>query len=144
MTAEPSRVAARIPETPSSRVECTLDNDLRLVAGVGAIVAHAARRAQLSEKTQEDVAAAAVDTSSDLLLAARGNGTAATTMKVLLEEFRDRIEMTIESPAGTPTEEIHKRLSVQVAECARCERSEGRVRVTLLKACGDTKSKPGA
>jgi hypothetical protein len=142
MSAEPSRGAARIPDAPSSRVECSFDNDSRLVAGVGAIVSHAARRAGLPEKTQEDIDAAVMDASRASLVAGGANGTAASTANVVLEEFRDRVEVTIESPAAAHAEEIRKGLVGKVTDCARLEGAEGRVRITLLKSCGEAKAKP--
>jgi hypothetical protein len=60
MSAEPAGMSPVAPTARTSRIECTFDNDPRLLVSLGTIVSHAAKRAGLPEKTQEDVAAAAV------------------------------------------------------------------------------------
>ncbi len=140
MTAE---FAGRVPAASAartSRIECTLDNDPRLIASIGAVMAHAARRAGLPEQTQEDIAAAAVEASREVLSAVSGNGSGASAAKLVLDEFPDRLELTIESATGAKCDGIRKRLEGKFGDRVRCEGSDGRLRVTLIKPCGVAKS----
>ena len=121
------------------RMECNLDNDPRLLASFGAIFAHAARRAGLSDETQEDVASAAVDASGEMATSNNGSGSAATT-HVVVEEFSDRLEVTIDSQAGSKSEGIRKRMEAKASDRIRCESRDGRIRVTMLKPCAVAKS----
>jgi hypothetical protein len=135
--------AGKVPApsaTRTSRIECALDNDPRLMASIGAVISHAAKRAGLPDQTQEDVAAAAVEASRELLIAGRGNGSSASTTKLVLDEFSDRLELTIESSVSTRLEGIRKRLEGNFGDRVRCEGREGCVHVTLVKPCGAAKS----
>jgi anti-sigma regulatory factor (Ser/Thr protein kinase) len=132
-----------VPEAPTartSRIECAFDNDPRLIASLGAIILHAAKRAGLPEKGQEEVAAAAVEASREMLTSADGKGSGASKTNLVVEEFSDRIEVTIESPACVRPEGIRKRLEGMAADRVRCDAREGHVRVTLLKSCSTAKS----
>jgi anti-sigma regulatory factor (Ser/Thr protein kinase) len=124
----------------TSRVDCTLDNDPRLIVSIGAVLAHAARRAGLSETAQEEIAAAAVEASREMLLPSNGQGSAASTTRLAVEEFADRVEVTIESSAGAKPDGIRKRLEGKFTDRLRYDDHEGRVRLTLLKSCGAAKS----
>jgi hypothetical protein len=140
MTAE---FAGRAPATSAprtSRVECTLDNDPRLMASIGAVIAHAMGRAGLLEQAQQDFAAAAIEASREMLIADNGNGTGASATKVVLDEFSDRLELTIETGTDAKCEGIRKRLEGKFGDRVRCEGSDGRLRVTLIKPCGVAKS----
>jgi len=140
MNPESGGMAPVVPPGRTSRVECTFDNDPRLIASIGAIISHAAKRAGLPEKTQEHVASAAVEASREMLISANGKGSGASNTKVLVEEFPDRVEVTIESSAAAKPEGILKRLEGTVTERVRCDGREGRVRVTLAKSCSTAKS----
>jgi anti-sigma regulatory factor (Ser/Thr protein kinase) len=124
------------PTARTSRIECTLDNDPRLIVSMGAVLAHAARRAGLPETTQEEIAAAVVEASRETPIPANGKGSSASTTRLVLEEFSDRVEVTIESSAGARPEEIRKRLEGKATDRLRYEERDGRVRLTLLKSCG--------
>jgi hypothetical protein len=128
------------PTARTIRVECTFDNDPRLIVSLGAIISHAANRAGLPEKTQEEIAAAAVTAYRDMVISANGAGSGASKTKLIVEEFSDRLEVTIESSAGARPEGIRKHLEGMVADRIRCDGREGVVRVTLLKSCGAAKS----
>jgi hypothetical protein len=104
------------------------------------VVSHAAKRAGLSEKTQEHVTTAAVEASREMLTPASGNGVGASKTKLIVEEFSDRLEVTIESAAGAKPEAFRKRLEAAGTNRVRCDGREGRVRVTLVKSCGAAKS----
>ncbi len=140
MNAEPAGMAPAAPTARTSRIECTFDNDPRLIASLGVVISHAAKRAGLSEKTQEHVTTAAVEASREMLTSANGNGTGASKTKLIVEEFSDRLEVTIESAAGAKPEGFRKRLEAAGTDRVRCDGREGRVRVTLVKSCGAAKS----
>jgi anti-sigma regulatory factor (Ser/Thr protein kinase) len=121
------------------RIECNLDNDSRLLVSLGVILSHAARRAGLPDETQQDVAAAAGEASREMVAAGNGAGSISTT-HLVVEEFSDRLEVTIDSPAGGESEGIRKRLEGKAGDRVRFESREGCVRVTLLKPCAAAKS----
>jgi hypothetical protein len=110
------------------------------MVSIGAIISHAAKRAGLSEKTQEDVARAAIEAAGEMLASANGNASAASKTKILVEEFSDRLEVTVESPACARAEGIRKRLEGTPTDRIRCEGREGQVRVTLVKSCSAAKT----
>jgi len=140
MSAEPAGMAPVSPSLRTGRVECTFDNDLRLMASLGAVVSHAAKRAGLSEKAQQDIAHAAVEASREMLVSANGKASGASKTKIIVEEFSDRLEVTIESSAGARPESIRKRLEGTPTDRVRCDGREGLVRVTLAKSCSAAKS----
>ena len=83
--------------TDLARVECTLHNDPRLIEAVVAVVLHSAQRAGFSKQTQEGLAAT-VSTIYREAFKQIGHPTAAPRMKLVVEAFRDRLEVTVESP----------------------------------------------
>jgi anti-sigma regulatory factor (Ser/Thr protein kinase) len=140
MNTEPAGTSPVVPSARTSRIECAFDNDPRLIASLGPLISHAAKRAGLPEKTQEDAAAAVVEASREMLIPANGKGTGASKTKLVVEEFSDRLEVTIESAPDAKPEGITKRLEGMVADRVRCDGREGRVRITLLKPCSTAKS----
>ncbi|MGB9070229.1 MAG: hypothetical protein WCC21_16795 [Candidatus Acidiferrales bacterium] len=139
MSAEPAaKPASAASGARTSRIECNLDNDPRLLASVETIVAHAAGRAGFSEDAQREVASAAANASREMAVSA--NGSAAATTRLIVDEFPDRLELTFESPAGPNPEGMRKQLEGRANDRIRCESREGGVRVTLLKSCGAAKS----
>jgi anti-sigma regulatory factor (Ser/Thr protein kinase) len=140
MNAEPAGKSPVVPTGRTSRIECTFDNDPRLIASLGVVISHAAKRAGLPEKTQEDVATAAVEASREMLIPANGKGSEPSKTKLIVEEFSDRLEVTIESAAGAKPEGIRKRLEGTDPDRIRCDGRDGQVRLTLLKSCGAAKS----
>jgi len=75
------------------RIELKLDRDARLTAGVTAAVIHVAESAGLGADAQADLVAAAEDACGEAfrLLTAAG-----ARLAVTIEEFTDRIEVTLE------------------------------------------------
>jgi anti-sigma regulatory factor (Ser/Thr protein kinase) len=132
-------MAPAAPSARTSRIECALDNDPRLIASIGAVLAHSARRAGLSETAQEEIAAAVVEASREVLISVNGNGSSASTTRLIVEEFSDRVEVTIESPAGAKPDGIRKRLEGKFPDRLRYDERGGRVCLTLLKSCGAAK-----
>lgn len=125
-------------------VKCTLDNDSRLMAGVGAVAAYAAQRAGFSERMQEDASTAAVDACRETFLAIGGTSgapAASLALELGVTGFSDRVEMTIESSGGAPpsvksAEQICKRLEGALAARVQCEIREGRFCLSLVKLSG--------
>ncbi len=74
------------------------------------------------------------------LISANGERTGASKTKLIVEEFSDRLEVTIESAAGAKPEGFRKRLEAAGTDRVRCDGREGLVRVTLIKSCGAAKS----
>ncbi len=76
-----------------SRIELKLDRDVRLTAGVTAAVIHVAESSGLAADAQADLVAAAEDACCEAfrLLTAAG-----ARLGVTIEEYTDRIEVTLE------------------------------------------------
>ena len=139
MSAEPAaKPSSAAPGARTSRIECNLDNDPRLLASVETIVAHAAGRAGFSEDAQREVAVAAASASREMGISA--NGSAPATTRLIVDEFPDRLEVTFDSPSGQDSDGIRKRLEGSANDRVQCELRDGRVRLTLLKPCGAAKS----
>jgi hypothetical protein len=140
MSAEPAGTTPGSSPPRTGRIECSFDNDARLMVSLGTIISHAAKRAGQPEKTQEDVARATLEASGEMLASANGKAGAASKTKILVEEFSDRLEVTVESPACARAEGIRKRLEGTPTDRIQCDGREGLVRVTLLKSCSAAKS----
>ena len=132
MSAEPAAKSSASPSVRTSRIECSLNTDSRLLASFGAIMAHAAMRAGLPDATRDDLASAAHDAARALASSGEGAGSAAG-MKLVVDEFSDRLEVTIDSPAGTESDRIAKRFEGKASDRIQCESRDGHVRVTLMK-----------
>jgi len=142
MSAEP---AARPSPDPAvrSRIECNVDNDARLLASLAAVMAYAAARAGLPEESREDFTSAAAAASREM--AGSGNGSeAAAESRLVIDEFSDRLEMTIDGLAASKSQGICKQVKAKAGERVRCEMRDGRVLLTLLKPCAAGKSGSGA
>jgi hypothetical protein len=139
MSAEPAAKPSSAPGVRTSRIECTLDNDPRLLASVETIVAHAAMRAGLPEGMQHEVAAWVADASREMANSSNGAGGARTT-GLTVDEYSDRLEVTFGSPAASNSDAVLKRLEAKASDRVRFESRDGRVRVTLVKPCGAAKS----
>lgn len=83
-----------------------------------------------------------VEAAREMLMSANGKGGSASKSKIVVEEFSDRVEVTIETSAGAKPEGIRKRLEAHASDRVRCEGRDGQLRVTLLKPCGAAKSSP--
>jgi anti-sigma regulatory factor (Ser/Thr protein kinase) len=146
------------PMAPNARIECTLHNDPRLIAGVAAMVAHVARRAGLSERAGEDVSTAAAEACREAFLRCNRQGAPSSPIKLAIADFSDRVEVTIESSggalpaAGPPAlrkgaaakagKKIGKPLGGDLVDRVERETRDGRSRVTLVKYCHAAKHRP--
>lgn len=135
----------------------TLHDDPRLIAGVVAIVSHAAERCGLSSKAQEGLASAAVEACRETFPLLNSNGVQAAALKVIVADFPDRVEVTIEHSgeplpaAGLDTfcgggadlspEALSKALQKTNVDRVQYETKEGRSRTTLIKYCDGHRAK---
>jgi anti-sigma regulatory factor (Ser/Thr protein kinase) len=152
MTTDPSR-GDRIP-----RIECTLHHDSRLMPGITAVVAHVARRAGLSEQAEASISAAAAEACREAFLLLDSQAGSPFSVKLIVADFADRVEVTIESPAralpATALDALRKGAAAKAGEgmgkplegnlVDRVEREtrNGLSRVTLVKYCDAAKSRP--
>lgn len=132
--------------TSVGRIECTLDSDPRLIAAIGAIAAHAAQRIGLCQRDQENLAAAALDVCHEALprLPKRKSK---STIKMVVADFSDRVELTIETPAGARAAGRSRATAgdkqAAIALVDRIERGtrDGHVYTTLVKYCAGVSSR---
>ena len=83
---------------PEARVECTLQNDPRLIAGAGAIAAHMARHAGLTEHAQRDFHAAAQEACREALQSCGAKRSGRATISLAATRYADRVEVAVEYP----------------------------------------------
>jgi hypothetical protein len=133
MNADPDRMAR------NARIACALHNDPRLIAGVAAAVAHVARRAGLPERAEADISTAAAEACRETFLLLDCQRGPAPTIHLLIADFSDRVEVTLES-----SEKISKVLEGDLVDRVECETRDGRSRMTLVKYCDAAKSRPKA
>jgi hypothetical protein len=143
---------------PTSRIECTLHRDSRLMPGIAAVVAHVARRAGLSERAEADISAAAAEACRETFLALDSQAGSPSSVKLVAADFADRVEVTIESSAkalraggphpvgeGAATKEgIGKPRGGNLVDRVERETRNGLSRVTLVKYCDAAKPGPKA
>jgi hypothetical protein len=136
-----------------SRIEVSLHNDTRLLAALATIVAHTARRAGLNRGAQEGFTEAAVDACLETFpLLSPGPENGMGMLHVVLQDFHDRVEMTIEhngeavptagldtfcAHVGTGTGQgLSAALQVKKVDRVQYETRDGISRVTLIKYTG--------
>lgn len=136
-----------------SRIEVSLHNDTRLLAALATMVCHMARRAGLNRGAQEGFTEAAVDACREtfqLLNPSPENGMG--MLHVVLQDFHDRVEMTIEHngealpTAGLDTfcaqvgigaeHGLSAALQVKKVDRVQYETRDGISRVVLIKYTG--------
>ncbi|HTS12775.1 MAG TPA: hypothetical protein VMH00_11710 [Candidatus Limnocylindrales bacterium] len=83
-----------------SRVELLLHDDRRLLAAVGATVTFAGQRVGLSDREQANLAAAASEACAEAFSLAHHNGHRDSTLRVVVSDFANRVEVAIENPAA--------------------------------------------
>jgi hypothetical protein len=77
------------------RIECALQDDPRLLAGVPVIVSHAARNAGIPKEEREKLAAATLAACRRAFDSAEKSGRG-SVLRLLVDRFADRVEVTIE------------------------------------------------
>lgn len=139
-----------------TRTELSLHNDPRLMAAVGAIVTHSAQRAGLTSEAQEGLAGAVMDACRETFPLLEGQGSDNSELKVIVEDFHDRVEVTIEHAgealptAGLDTfcgggsdgtaAGISNSLQDTRVDRVQYETREGRSRMKLIKYSGGLKA----
>jgi hypothetical protein len=141
-----------------SRTEITLPDDPRLMAGVVAIVSFAAHRCGLSSGAQEGLAAAAAEACRETFPLVNGNGSKDSSLKVIVSDFPDRVEVSIEhsgeslpsagldtfcdaaSSAGSHTG-LSGALQKTNVDRVQYETRDGVSRMTLIKYCDERRAK---
>jgi len=136
------------------RMECTLTNDARLIAGFGAIVSDAADRAGLAGEEQENFAAAVMEACREAFAQLKQQGLSDSALHITVAAFPGRVEAAIEyaAPAAVSgRRESACQCSVDraaapppnLAQAAspQYETRDGHCRVTLFKNCGEAKAR---
>jgi hypothetical protein len=134
--------------TERPRIECALQDDVRLFAGVRAIVFHSAEQVGLPEKTREELAEATLEVCREAFAIAKKSKSCDAALKLIVGGAPDRIEITIEYAGDIPRSRSDNsfgkaRAAKGGVDHVRCESSGGRSRVTLIKQCNALESKSG-
>ena len=140
MNAEPSSKSPSAAGGRTGRIECSLDNDPRLLACVESVISHAAKLAGLPEDTQQSLGSAVLEASREMARAAQGANLSGAPTRLVVDEFSDRLEISIDASARANTDGLCKQLEEKTVDRVRCESRDGRIRVTLLKPCGVAKT----
>jgi hypothetical protein len=112
--------------TKGAHTHCILRNDPRLIAGVGAVVSHAAERAGLVQWDQTEFANAAEEACRETLASLAKVGMRQSDLQLLVDQFAGRVEITIEPATGNghDTRALEGRAAVKAVEgvCRTLER----------------------
>ena len=79
-----------------SQVELLLPNDKRLAAAVDAVVAHASERAGLTPQEEKELERSTAEACEETFLAATRNGNFNPMVRVVISDFPNRVEVSIE------------------------------------------------
>jgi anti-sigma regulatory factor (Ser/Thr protein kinase) len=137
-------------------IECTLQNDPRLIPGLAAVVTHAVRYAGLSEQEQADVSTAVVEACRETFRRLRPKDNSAAAIKIFVADFADRVEVKIESSGETAPGDLDwlrkdagtrkvggpRPMEGTLVDRVQYEARDGRSRITLVKFCGASKTHP--
>ena len=117
----------------NSRTELVLDNDPRLIRAVGSILEHLAERARMPAEAKKGLVEAA-ETSCREAFPLIGNHN--STLKVIILDYPDRIEVMLEhagGPEGSAPREEGKSPHLSLVDRVHREACEGISRTTLVK-----------
>lgn len=138
--------------TDPSHVELLFSNDDRLTAAVEAVVAHAGERAGLSRQEQSELARATAEACEETFSAAGRNGAVNPKLRVLVSDFPNRVEVSIEESTGTGSrgsddfgvsskpDPVSAALQGMHVDRLHHEIREGRPRTKLVKYHGTVRS----
>jgi hypothetical protein len=141
--------------TKGGRTECTLRNDPRLIAGVGAVVSYAASRAGLVEWDQTEFAALTEEACRETLLTLTRISERDQAVQLAVSDYPGRVEVTIEPAGGKGIRGLHGRAAVHAVEgvCRTlqrknvdrvlCESLPHSFRMKLIKYCAGPKTAVG-
>jgi len=125
-------------EGEHSRTELVVENDPRLVRGVGSVIEHVGERLGLPADTLCDLIQAAEKTCLDILpLIGNHNG----TLKVAVQDYADRVEVTVEYPATAAAPATAKSPEAKRLDRVASELKGGQSRITLVKLIPKTPAK---
>jgi hypothetical protein len=82
-----------------AHTHCILRNDPRLIAGVGAVISHAAERAGLVQWDQTEFANATEQACRETLASLAKIGISGSRLQLAVEQYTGRVEVTIEPTA---------------------------------------------
>jgi len=141
--------------TKGARVEVTLHNDPRLIAGVGAVVSHAAGRAGLVEWDQNEFANLAEQACRETLITLNRVEKGDHVVQLAVADFPGRVEVTIEPAAERGARSLHGTAVIHAVEgvChslqrkgvdrVLCENLPRSFRMKLIKYCAGPKTATG-
>jgi hypothetical protein len=146
--ASATKLIQTAPSAPAIQIQCTLHNDPRLIAGASAIAAHVGHHGGLSERAQEDLAAAAMEACREVFRLGPNRGPLPTA-KLVAESFPDRVKVSVElplapqgmvrpaprakRPAKSATAKKAKAFASALVDDVQQETREGRACITLVK-----------
>lgn len=125
------------------RIDCRLEDDARLLEGVAVIVSFAAANVGISAKPREALALAILDACRRALGSVGKKRRTDSTIRILVDQCHDRLEITIECPAAedlnafAPCEQAEQ----LAADFIHKEIRDGVARVKFIKHCGALDSK---
>lgn len=103
--------------TKGVRIECVLCNDPRLIAGVGAVVSHAAERVGLVDLEKSELANVGEEACRETLGAINRISARDLTVQLAVADFPGRVEVTIEpTPESRGTRGLESRAAVHAIE----------------------------
>jgi hypothetical protein len=134
-------------------VELTLRNDPRLIAGIGAVVSHAAGKAGLVEWDQTEFATVAELACRETLATLNRIDNGDHVVQLAVAEFPGRVEVTIEPLGGTrglqgraaihAVEGVCHDLLRKGVDRVLCENLPKSFRMKLIKYCAGPKTATG-
>jgi hypothetical protein len=144
-------------ESPISRIACILTNDPRLIIGASAIPAHVAKQAGFPEKTQKELAAAAIEACQEAFRMVGAKSDLQPSAELSAASFPDRLEISVELLAATPTSKPPSKSSAKAAtrknretldglpvDEVQQETRDGRACITLVKYSAVVRSRSEA
>ena len=146
--ASASKLIQTAPSAAAIQIQCTLHNDPRLIAGASAIAAHVGRHGGLSERAQEDLAAAAIEACREVFRLGPNRGPLPSA-QLAAASFPDRVKVSIElsqaergvvrpaprakRSAKKSTAKRTKAFATALVDDVQQETREGRACITLVK-----------
>lgn len=111
------------------RIECALQDDARLTAAIPLIVSHSARLAGIADTIAESFANEAAE-SCRKALRVRTNAEDGAAILLTVDQFQDRIEVTLEYSGDHIAEQG------SIADSVQQESRDGKSRLKFIKFCG--------
>ena len=135
----------------AAHTELILHEDTRLFGAISAVVHHASQRCGLSEAGVQGLAAATEEACRETFPLMEGQGNGEPTVKVIVSDFTDRVEVAIEHTGealptagldtfigdgtGDPGAGLSRALQMTKVDRVQYQTSSGVSRMTLIKYC---------